>query len=61
MQVQLTAKLEKLAHAIQKRKVLGLSASDKQKRGIEVTVRLISNFPTLWERITDQTPKGSCQ
>jgi len=61
MQVQFTAKLEKLAHAIQKRKVLGFSARDKQKRGIEVTVRLISNFSTLWERITDQTPKGSCQ
>lgn len=61
MQVQFTAKLEKLAHAIQKHQALGLSARAKQKRGIEVTVRLISNFSRLWERITDQTPKGSCQ
>ena len=54
-------KVEKLYHAIQKKRALQLSDSDKAERGIEFTVRLISNFPFLWERIIDQTPKRSCQ
>jgi len=66
MQVQLStktfnARIEKLTHAIQKRRALRLSTEAKKKRGVKVTVRLISNFPRLWERIIEQTPNGSCQ
>ena len=61
MQGKFSAKVDKLAHAIQKRQALWLSDEAKRKRGIKVTVRLISNFARLWERITEQTPNGSCQ
>jgi hypothetical protein len=61
MPTQFSVKLGKFVHAIEKRQALRLSAEAKKKRGIETTVRLISNFPRLWERITEQTPKGSCQ
>lgn len=59
--VKLQAKVKKLVHAIEKRRALGLSAPAKSKRGIKATVRLIANFARLWERITEQTPQGSCQ
>jgi hypothetical protein len=61
MQPQFYSKVKKLTHAVQKRRALRLSAEAKKKRGIDVTVRVISNFPRLWERIIEQTPKGSCQ
>jgi hypothetical protein len=57
----LRAKTEKLTHAVKKRNALWLTPEAKRKRGIKVTVRLISNFTRLWERITEQTPNGSCQ
>ena len=59
MSVQLSIK--KITNALQKRQALGLSESAKKRRGIEYTVRLISNFPRLWERMIEQTPNGSCQ
>ena len=61
MNDQFNAKVEKLAYAVRKRQVLWLSKGAKRKRGIKTTVRLISNFPRLWERIIEQTPNGSCQ
>ena len=60
IQARLNSKVEKLAYAIQKRRAL-LAAKSKQQLGIDVTVRLISNFPRLWERIIEQTPGGSCR
>jgi hypothetical protein len=37
-----------------------LTEQDKQELGITATVRLMSNFPGLWQRTIDQTPNGSC-
>jgi len=42
-------------------KILRLDAREKKARGIKRTVRLISNFPGLWQRTIQQTPHGSCQ
>ena len=54
-------KAEKLYRTVKKSRALWLSDSAKAERGIKFTVRLIPNFPRLWESIVDQTPKGSCQ
>lgn len=43
------------------KRVVGLTPQEKSSRGIKRTVRLISNFPGLWQRTIEQTPKGSCQ
>jgi hypothetical protein len=43
------------------KKVLSLTPQEKSSRGIKRTVRLVSNFPGLWQRTIEQTPKGSCQ
>ncbi|MBK5276437.1 MAG: hypothetical protein JJE30_15510 [Desulfuromonadales bacterium] len=43
------------------RKILSLSQHEKSYRGIKRTVRLLSNFPGLWQRTFEQTPKGCCQ
>ena len=43
------------------KKVLALTPQEKSSRGIKRTVRLISNFPGLWQRTIEQTPRGSCQ
>lgn len=43
------------------RKVMSLTPAQKQARGIRRTVRLLSNFPGLWQRTVEQTPNGSCQ
>lgn len=41
--------------------ILRLNQRQKEARGIRRTVRLISNFPGLWQRTIEQTPHGSCQ
>jgi len=38
-----------------------MSRREKAARGILRTVRLLSNFPGLWQRTIEQTPKGQCQ
>jgi len=42
-------------------RVMSLGAREKRDRGIKQTVRLIANFPGLWQRTIEQTPNGSCQ
>ncbi len=42
-------------------RVQSLTPQEKSLRGIKRTVRLLSNFPGLWQRTIEQTPKGSCQ
>lgn len=41
--------------------VKNLGQSDRHRRGIRRTVRLLSNFPGLWQRTLEQTPGASCQ
>lgn len=41
--------------------IRSMTKEEKVKRGIKNTVRLIGNFPGLWERTINQTPYGSCQ
>jgi len=43
------------------RKILSLSPQERSARGIRRTVRLLSNFPGLWQRTIEQTPRGCCQ
>jgi hypothetical protein len=43
------------------RGVARLTEREKAARGIERTVRLLGNFPGLWQRTIEQTPHGSCQ
>jgi len=43
------------------RRVLGLTPERKASLGIRRTVRLVGNFPGLWQRTIQQTPGGSCQ
>lgn len=43
------------------RKLVSLSQRDKADRGIKRTVRLLGNFPGIWQRTIEQTPGGSCQ
>ena len=38
-----------------------MSACERRKRGIKRTVRLLGNFPGLWQRTVEQTPRGQCQ
>lgn len=41
--------------------VMALTPHQKKARGIRRTVRLLSNFPGLWQRTIEQTPGGNCQ
>ena len=41
-------------------RILLLSKIKRKERGIKRTVRLISNFPGLWQRTIEQTPGGNC-
>jgi hypothetical protein len=41
--------------------VLDLGLTEKQARGIARTVRLLGNFPGLWQRTFEQTPRSACQ
>jgi hypothetical protein len=40
---------------------MSLAAAGRSSRGIKRTVRLLANFPGLWQRTIEQTPRGSCQ
>ncbi|MDB5970492.1 MAG: hypothetical protein JWQ90_2942 [Hydrocarboniphaga sp.] len=42
-------------------RVLAKTPADKARFGIKRTVRLIGNFPGLWQRTIEQTPGGSCR
>lgn len=42
-------------------RVLSISAEEKSSIGIRRTVRLLGNFPGLWQRTIEQTPGGSCR
>lgn len=42
-------------------KILALTPVQKKTRGIRRTVRLLGNFPGLWQRTIEQTPGGNCQ
>lgn len=42
-------------------RTLGLGPAEKSARMIRRTVRLVSNFPGLWQRTIEQTPGGKCQ
>jgi hypothetical protein len=42
-------------------KIMSLNGEELFRRGIRRRVRLISNFPGLWQRTIEQTPDGSCQ
>jgi len=48
-------------HSARIRKVMSLTPAQKSSRGIRRTVRLLSNFPGLWQRTIEQTPGGNCQ
>jgi len=48
-------------HGARIRKVMALTPLQKAARGIRRTVRLLGNFPGLWQRIIEQTPGGDCQ
>jgi hypothetical protein len=48
-------------HARTIRKTMTMTPAQKSARGIQRTVRLLSNFPGLWQRTIEQTPGGSCQ
>jgi hypothetical protein len=48
-------------YSVRIKKILALGAREKKARGIRRTVRLVSNFPGLWQRTIQQTPRGSCQ
>jgi hypothetical protein len=41
--------------------ILSLTAAQKSARGITRSVRVLSNFPGLWQRAIEQTPGGNCQ
>ena len=41
--------------------ILNLSSKERESRKIRRTVRLLGNFPGLWQRTIEQTPNGSCQ
>ena len=43
------------------RAVMALSPEAKAAIGIKRTVRLVGNFPGLWQRTIEQTPLGSCR
>jgi len=43
------------------RELTTLTSAEKSARGITRTVRLVSNFPGLWQRTIEQTPGGGCQ
>ena len=38
-----------------------MSLASRQQAGVARTVRLLGNFPGLWQRTLEQTPAGSCQ
>jgi hypothetical protein len=48
-------------HARAIRKAMIMTPAQKTAQGIRRTVRLLSNFPGLWQRTIEQTPGGSCQ
>jgi hypothetical protein len=48
-------------HGAKIRKAMSLTPAQKSARGIRRTVRLLSNFPGLWQRTIEQTPDGGCQ
>ena len=48
-------------YGVKIRKVMALTPAQKSARGIRRTVRLLSNFPGLWQRTIEQTPGGNCQ
>ena len=48
-------------HSARIRHVMSLTPAQKSSRGIRRTVRLLSNFPGLWQRTIEQTPSGLCQ
>jgi len=48
-------------HRAKIREVLTLTSAQKSARGIRRTVRLLSNFPGLWQRTIEQTSGGNCQ
>lgn len=43
------------------RSITALTESEKAARGIRHTVRLLSNFPGLWQRTIEQTAGGNCR
>lgn len=43
------------------RRVLSLTPEEKKRRGIERTVRLVSNSRGMWNLTLEQTPQQSCQ
>lgn len=43
------------------REILALTSAQKKARGVRRTVRLLGNFPGLWQRTIEQTPGGTCQ
>ena len=43
------------------RTVATMTAAQRAARGIRRKVRLLANFPGLWQRTIEQTPHGSCQ
>jgi hypothetical protein len=40
---------------------MALSQAEKASMGVRRTVRLLSNFPGLWQRTIEQTPSGQCR
>lgn len=54
-------KYSDLWHGVTIRKTMTMTPAQKAARGIRRTVRLLSNFPGLWQRTIEQTPGGSCQ
>lgn len=48
-------------HGAKIREIMALTPAQKRARGIQRTVRLLSNFPGLWQRTIEQTPHGNCQ
>jgi hypothetical protein len=48
-------------HHARIRQAMSLTPAQKSSLGIKRTVRLLSNFPGLWQRTIEQTPGGSCR
>lgn len=54
-------RLKDIWYARRIRRVMSLSPETKAAIGIRRTVRLVGNFPGLWQRSIEQTPLGQCR
>jgi len=55
------AQFKDVRHRRRIRQIMSLKRADYKARGIERTVRIVSNIPGMWARTIDLTPSGQCQ